>query len=106
MQQLGYSCKSPVHEMQSHFYFGLTGNQLFPGRIFNERDLRTSPHATAHFGYRRVNSGKYSFIEPKHHDYVRFQKAVHAMAGDTKSIESFGLGVVALRMVKSFFRRG
>ncbi len=71
---------SGSYEMQSHFYFGLTGNQLFPGRIFNERDLRTSPHATAHFGCRKVNQGSTSFIEPNLMVMYAFKKAIHAMA--------------------------
>ena len=70
---------SGSYKEQSHYYFGVSANQLFPGRIINTLDLRAAPHMTMHGGYRKWFDRSKHYLEPNVMVIYGFKNALHAM---------------------------
>jgi len=72
---------SAYYGLESHYYVGLSVNQIVPSEIYSDNGLKAAPHATLHGGYRYFSERESNtYIEPNVMVIYAFKKAVHAMA--------------------------
>jgi type IX secretion system PorP/SprF family membrane protein len=77
-----YVSVSDFYSFKSHYYFGLSANQILPTRltISNQGDITQTVHATAHAGYRYSPQRSPYYIEPNIMISYGFKKAINVMA--------------------------
>ena len=76
-----YYKSTAYYDLETHYYIGLSVNQVLPGIIYKGLGLTSVPHATLHLGYRYfAERESQSYIEPNLMVIYAPTKAVHAMA--------------------------
>jgi len=77
-----YVSVSDFYSFKSHYYFGLSGNQLIPSKldVNGVGDIIGATNLTAHAGYRHFPKRSPYYVEPNIFVNYSFTKAINVMA--------------------------
>jgi len=104
-----YVSVSEFYNFESHYYFGLSANQIVPTRltVSNQGDISQTIHATAHAGYRYFPRKSPYYLEPNVFVSYGFQKAVNIMANIRyEHVDKFWLSAGVVSNIEIFGQMG
>lgn len=104
-----YVSVSDFYSFRSHYYFGLSANQILPTRltVSNQEDITQTVHATAHAGYRYSPKRSPYYIEPNIFISYGFKKAINVMANlRYERVDKYWLSAGLVSNIEAFAQVG